>query len=276
MTNSKSHFIAPALATVALVCAAGTAVAAPPNRVTGPVDARRVRELPGTVHRLAKPQFDQGAVDPAMRMESMMLIARPSAAQQTELNQLLADQQNPSSPQFHKWLTPESFGARFGLGVGDHSKVVAWLSSQGFDVKQSGRARNWIMFSGTAGQVENTLHTPVHRYEVNGEKHFANSTPVAVPEALADVIGGFTGLHDFYPKPLSKTVSPDFTNGTNHYLAPADFDTIYDVNPIAAAGLDGTGVSIGIAGGSQIPSVSPCPRVRPMGPSTIPSNSARP
>src|ERR1035438_1814892 len=124
----------------------------------------------------------------------MMLLAKPSAAQQAELNQLLADQQNPSSPQFHKWLTPETFGARFGLSIGDHSKLVAWLSSQGFDIKESGRARNWITFSGTAGQVENALHTQIHRYEMNGEKHFANATAVAVPEALAGVVGGFTGL----------------------------------------------------------------------------------
>jgi len=37
---------------------------------------------------------------------------------------MLADQQNPSSPQFHKWLTPEEYGDRFGLSAGDHSKIV--------------------------------------------------------------------------------------------------------------------------------------------------------
>lgn len=220
-------------------------MAAPVDRVAGQVDSRRVRVVPGSRHRLAQPQFDQGAVDPAMRMEYMMLMTKPSAAQQTELNQLLADQQNPSSPQFRKWLTPEAFGNRFGLSTGDHSKVVAWLSSQGLEVKESGRARNWILFSGTAGQVENALHTQIDRYEVKGEKHFANSMPVSVPEALAGVIGGFTGLHDFKPKPL-------LTSGTNHYLVPEDFSTIYDVLPLAAAGIDGTGVNIGIVGESQI------------------------
>ena len=108
------------------------------------------------------------------------------------------------------------------------------------------------MFNGTAGQVENALHTRIHRYQVNGESHFANATPVSVPEALAAVIGGFTGLHDFHPKPTIVTRKPDFTNGTTHALAPEDFSTIYDVKPIAAAGIDGTGVNIGIIGTSQI------------------------
>lgn len=237
--NCSCRLVALALASASVLFAASA------DRITGRIDANQIHVLPGSVHRLAMPQSDKGQVDPTMRMEYMILLVKPSAAQQTELNQLLADQQNPSSPQFRKWLTPEAFGARFGLSTSDHSKVVAWLNSQGFEVKESARARNWVAYSGTAGQVENALHTQIHRYEVNGEKHFANATPVAVPEALADVISGFTGLHDFRPKPL-------YTSGTSHYLVPEDFYTIYDVAPIAAAGIDGTGVNIGIVGQSQI------------------------
>ena len=239
------------LAALALA-SASVLFAGPADRVTGRIDASRVHVLPGSVHRLATPQSDRGAVDPTMRMESMMLLVKPSAAQQAELNQLLADQQNPSSPQFRKWLTPEAFGARFGLTTGDHSKVVAWLSSQGFEVKESGRARNWVMFSGTAGQVENALHTQIHRYEVNGEKHFANATPVAVPEVLVDMVGGVTGLHDFQAKSGVRKETPKFNSGTSHFLVPEDFATIYDVMPIASAGIDGTGVNIGIIGFSQL------------------------
>ena len=126
-------------------------MAAPPNRITRPVDASRTRVIAGNLHRQAQPQYDQGAVDQAMHMDYMLLVVKPSAAQQTELDGLLADQQNPSSPNFHQWLTPEQFGNRFGLSTGDRSKVVAWLTSQGFNVNESGRARNWVAFSGTAG-----------------------------------------------------------------------------------------------------------------------------
>src|SRR5277367_6303441 len=33
---------------------------------------------------------------------------------QSALAQLLADQQNPASPRYHRWLTPDEFANRFG------------------------------------------------------------------------------------------------------------------------------------------------------------------
>jgi len=226
--------------------------AASTDRITGPVDLSRTAVVRGSVHPLAKAQFDRGAVDASFPMSHMMLLVRPSAAQRADLEQLLKDQQNPSSAQFHRWLSPEEFGNRFGLSANDHSRVIAWLHAAGFTVDDSGRARNWILFSGTAGQVERALHTPVHRFEVNGERHFANTTDPAVPAALADLVGGFEGLNDFQPHPALRKVAPDNTVGTSHYLVPADYATIYDIGPVYAAGIDGTGVNIGIVGDSQL------------------------
>jgi subtilase family serine protease len=228
------------------------ASAAPPNRITNRIDASRTRAIAGSVHRLAQSQFDRGAVDPQTRMNDLVLMIKPSRAQQAGIDQLLADQQNPSSAQFHKWLTPAEFGNRFGLSSGDHSKIVAWLTGEGFTVKQSSRALNWIAFSGSAAQVSQSLHTEIHRFQVDGETHFANTTDVTVPEALADVVGGFTGLHDFRLKSFARPVSPDYNSGSSHFLAPSDFGVIYDLNPLYQAGLNGTGQSIAIVGDSDV------------------------
>ena len=208
--------------------------------------------IPNSVHRLAQAQFDRGAVPADTPFRDLILITKPSPAQQLELNQLLADQQNPASPNFRQWLTPEEFGARFGPTSSDHSKLVAWLNSEGFSIRQSGRGRNWILFSGTAGQLHHALRIEIHRYQVNGESHVANATPVVVPSEFAGLISGFAGIHDFNPKPNFRRATPDYTSNSIHYLVPGDFATIYDVNPIYAAGIDGTGVNIGILGESQI------------------------
>jgi len=125
---------------------------------------------------------------------------------------------------------------------------VAWLASAGFTLHETGRGRNWIAFSGTAQQILLTLHTPIHRYEVNGKMHFANAAEPSVPEALADVIDGFMGLDDFHPVPLIKFPPPEYNVGSSHYLVPADFATIYDVAPLYQAGIDGTGQSIAVVG----------------------------
>ena len=241
-----------ALASMLLLGAAGS-MAAPPDRITRPVDTSRTSVVPGPLHRLAQPQFDLGAIDPGQRMNYLVLLVKPSAAQQSDLDRLLVDQQNPSSPAFRNWLTPEQFGNRFGLSSSDQSKVVAWLNSEGFSLDRLARSGNWMAFSGTAAQVSNALHTPIHRFQVAGETHFANTSEPSVPEALADVVGGFLGLNDFRPQPFVQPIPPDDTIGAgSHYLAPEDFATIYDVAPLYAAGIDGTGQSIAVVGESDV------------------------
>jgi len=226
-------------------------IAAPPVRITRPVDTSRTAVVPGRVHRLAQPQFDRGAADPAKQLSYMVLLVKPSAAQQADLDTLLFDQQNPSSPRFRSWLTPDQFAGRFGLNSSDQSKVVAWLTSQGFAVDHLARSANWIAFSGTAAQVTKALDTPIHQFLVNGEMHFANTAAPSVPEAFSDVVAGFLGLHDFHPQSNAKLV-PNYNLGNSHYLAPADFATIYNVAPLYAAGIDGTGQSIAVVGESDV------------------------
>jgi uncharacterized protein (TIGR03437 family) len=232
---------------------AGACAAAAPDRVTRPVNVNQTRALSGHLQRLAQPPFDRGPVDPALPMDWMMLVVQPSPAQQAELDLLLAGQQNPSSSLYRQWLTPEEFGNRFGLSPADHSKVVAWLTSQGLAVNASGRGRNWIAFSGDAGQVSRALKTPIDRFQVNGKTHYANTAEPSVPEALADVIGGFIGLDDFHLQPFVRRVSPEYNSASSHYLAPADLATIYDIGPLYQAGIDGTGQSIAVVGASAVP-----------------------
>jgi uncharacterized protein (TIGR03437 family) len=231
--------------------------AAAPDRVTRPVSRDQLRIVRGNVHPLARAPFDRGTVDPSLPLDHVMLLFRPSAAQQSDLDQLLLSQQNPSSPGFHKWLTPEQFADRFGISTSDHSKVVAWLQSEGLTVNESGRGRNWVAFSGTAAQVSRALGTEIHRYQANGATHIANATEPSVPEALADIVGGFMGLNDFHPKSMATGFrplppAPDYNNGGSHYLVPQDFATIYDISPLYTAGFDGTGQAIAIVGQSDL------------------------
>jgi uncharacterized protein (TIGR03437 family) len=226
--------------------------AAPADRISRPVDARNSRAIPGNLHRLAQPRFDQGDADPGTPMHDVTIMFRPSPAQQASLDQLLAAQHNPSSPLFHQWLTPEEFGNRFGISAGDQSKVVAWLTSEGLSVDHLGRGRNWVAFSGTAARVSKALHTSVHRFQIDGETHFANVSEPQVPEALADIVEGFTGLNDFRLQSFARPVPPNFNSGSSHFLAPEDFATIYNIGPLYQAGIDGTGQGIAVVGDSDV------------------------
>jgi uncharacterized protein (TIGR03437 family) len=234
-----------------LLLAASPAVmpGAPTDRIAGTIDSSRTRRLAGNVHRLAQAKYDQGETDPRTPMNYMVMLLQPSAAQMTDLAQLVADQQNPASPQYHQWLAPEAFGDRFGLSHADMAKIAAWLKGQGFTIDRQARGGNWIAFSGTAAQTSRSFHTSIHRYSVNNESHFANAGDPEVPEALAGIATGFLGLNDFPLQSMAHLVTPAFTNAGQHFIAPADFSTIYNLTPL---GLDGTGQTIAIVGQSDV------------------------
>jgi subtilase family serine protease len=205
-------------------------------------------------HPLARAAFDQGRVEGSMKISHAAIVFRLSTAQQAALDKLLADQQDPRSASYHKWLTPEQYAARFGMSDGDLAKVSAWLSSQGLKVEGYSRGRTQIFFSGNAAQVETAFRTQFNRYLVDGEMHFANATEVYVPAALSSAVLGFRGLDDFHPRPRVHVAEPRFTSHVtgNHFVAPGDFATIYNVQPLYDAGLDGTGIKIAVVGQSLI------------------------
>ena len=176
------------------------ALAAQPDRTTAPIDARRTVVLKNNVHPLAQPRFDQGPVEPAFRLGYVTLMLKKTDAQQAALDRLLAEQQDPASPNYHNWLTPEQYAERFGVSQHDLDKISAWLRSEGFTVEYVARGRDWLAFSGTAGQVLATFRTEIHRYRVNGEMHFAAAAEPSIPAALVPVVSGIQGFDDFYPK----------------------------------------------------------------------------
>ena len=249
----RNRFLIIELLCLLAICHFG-ARAATPDRIVGAIDSTSTRPLAVNVHRLAQARYDQGVADPLTPMNYMVMLLQPSAAQQADLKQLLADQQNPASPAYRKWLTSEAFSQRFGMSAGDLAKISAWLKAEGFTVNHQARSGNWIAFSGVAAQTSRTFHTSIHRYSVNGKTHFANATEPRLPPAFTGVVGALLGLNDFEIEPAARLVSPtpQFNSGTQHYLAPADFATIYDLTPLQQAGLDGTGQSIAIVGQSDV------------------------
>jgi subtilase family serine protease len=159
--------------------------AAAPDRITGPIVSGQLIKLSAGVPMKARSQYDQGPADPSIELSYMTLLTVPSASQQRAITRLLAQQQDPRSSLYHKWLTPEQYADRFGLSPNDIQKITTWLQSKGFSILEVARARNFIVFSGTAAQAESAFQTQIHNFKVNGEMHFSNTTPPMIPAALS-------------------------------------------------------------------------------------------
>jgi pseudomonalisin len=227
----------------------------PRDRITTFIDDEQRVTLHGNRHPLALAQYDAGAVAPSYRMERMLLTLLPDAAQQQSLNQFVDAQYNPESANYHQWLTPTQFADRFGVSEADAGHIVGWLQSHGLEVEEVTAGRRSIIFSGTAAQVLAAFHTQIRTYNVRDQVHHANASEPEIPSALAEVVGGVVSLHDFHSEPMhasARRPSPEFTSGGSHYIAPADFATIYDLAPLYQQSINGNGQSIAIVGRSNI------------------------
>ena len=252
-----------ALVSFCLFCISLSAQSKVRSRITQPVDEAQRITLKGNIHPLARSQYDRGAASSDLPMQRMLLVLKRSPEQQAELNRLLDAQQDRSSPRFHQWLSPKEFGLRFGPSDEDIQAITSWLQASGFELGKVSNGRTVVEFSGTAGQVEHAFHSPIHRYVVGGEAHWANSTELQIPAALAPVVAGVHTLHNFRKKPMHHLsnnrvyippqIIPEITGSDgSHALVPADFATIYDISRLYSSGVNGQSANIAVVGRTNL------------------------
>lgn len=209
-----------------------------------------------------------------MPTSRLLLVLSRSTQQEAALQTWLQSVQDANSPNYQKFLSAEDFGTRFGVSDADLQSIQAWLASQGFTVNKVAKGRMAIEFSGSVGQVQSAFHTSIHSYLINGEEQWANASDPQIPSALAPVVAGLASLNSFKPMahsvrgpggvydPQTQMIRPEYTtgnttNGYYIYVGPSDAAIIYNTptsfNPNHSGTLyDGTGVTIGIAGVSNI------------------------
>jgi len=240
--------------------------------ITAPIDETQRAVLHGNVSPLAQARYDQGRVDDSLAASRLLLMLKRPPEREAALQHYLTEVHSKGSPNFHRWLTPQTFGEQFGPADSDIQALTGWLGSKGFRITKISHGKQYIEFSGTIGQLRDAFQADIHQYNINGGTHYANSREISVPMALAAVVRGLTPLNNFRAKPYvklggtgrySKTthkVSPDWTvpnplgsqNPEAFLVAPEDLATQYDITPLYEAGTNGAGQTIGIIDASNI------------------------
>ncbi len=199
-----------------------------------------------------------------MLLGRMHLTLKRSAQQETALQDLLRSQQDSHSSQYHQWLTPDEFGVQFGPAQADIDKITAWLQSKGIKVTGISKGRTSIEFSATHAQIQNAFHTQLHWFNTKAGRQYSNVSNPKIPASLSPVVVGVGSLTSVSSRPMSHVVRqisdkgglsgnpPSYLSGSSNYLAPGDFWTIYNATPAENSGITGKGVTIGIAGRSDV------------------------
>jgi hypothetical protein len=245
------------------------------KRIAVSVDESQLVVLNGNIHPFAKSSLDRGPAPASNPTGRIQLVLRRTVTQQQALSAYLSDLQNPASVNYHKWLTPAQYGARFGLDASDIQTIESWLQSHGLRIDNVSAAQNIISFSGTIDQIQSAFHTSIHAFVVRGKTRFANATDVKIPFALLPVIAGIGPLNNFESQPdlrvsasgiwdsSTQSIQPSLTlfdaNNTPYlFVDPADAATIYDTpngtlnTSYTGTNYNGSGVTIGIVGLSNL------------------------
>ena len=145
----------------------------------------------------------------------MTLLLKRSPQQQADLDALLLRQQMPGSADFHKWLSPQQFGERFGVAEADMNKVIIWLQSQGFQVKGVLNNASMIRFETSAAGVRNSFRTQLLYWNDPNGKFISPSQEPQIPAALTAVISGIKASLQATFAPTTPRFTPSPTTPRN-------------------------------------------------------------
>jgi pseudomonalisin len=201
-------------------------------------------ELPDAVSPHATASGWLRTADPDESLEMSVTLRLRDADQ---LAALIAAQQNPASPEYHRWLTPDDFAARFGPAPSDYNAAVAWLQHEGFLVSPKVSSAR-IDFQGTVANVERTFGVHMNHYSHRGRTPLANENPPLLPAQFRGTVA-FIRLNTF---PLAEPLVR-LRNATSvvNAMAPSDVYVAYDMQPLLDAGVTGAGQTIAVVARSD-------------------------
>jgi hypothetical protein len=253
------------------------------RQITQTIDNTQRMTLSGNTSSFVTSGVDQGALSSDTQIESMWLLLKRSPAREQALEGAIKELHDPNSQYFHQWLTAQQLGDAYGPDPADIATVQSWLQSNGFNVGNVTESGLIIEFSGSAAQIGDAFGTSMHSYDVDGQTYFSNATDPSIPLALSPVVVGVVSLNNHFPhsmmtkhqpKPSSLQPQPPRaegslakgfpwqpaftftdTNGSEFAIAPADFNTIYNVGPVWTNGYRGAGQTIVVVEDTTIKNV---------------------
>lgn len=215
------------------------------------------------VANATKPQaIDLGPLSEQERQTPIsvtMTLALPGLAEAEKLQQAIY---TPGSSEYHQFLTPDQFTARFGPSQADVAKVIAALSKHGLTAERT--TATTLCVTGKPADLERTFAVSLHKYEVAAHDNLPGYTfraPTTHPTLPAEIGGTVTAVFglDNHPvahphvattsaalRPVASGATSTRNGKTFGNLTVTDVAALYDVDPLYQSGMSGNGRTIGI------------------------------
>jgi len=166
---------------------------------------------------------------------------------EAQLDALLAQIADPTSPNYRHFLTAEEFSTQFAPAESDYQAMMAFAQENGLTVTKSHSNRMILNVSGAVGDVEKTFHVHMTRYShpTRGEYFSADREPSVDSDVKIAHVGGLSNFS--VPRPMNVQVQPEvsaFVSGSSPSgtLIGSDYRAAYAPNVT----LTGAGQSVAL------------------------------
>ncbi len=244
------------------------------NNINGQqaIEINRQKYAPGQVPELA---LKSQKIAQLKADQKLNLVISFKLEKEQELRRLITELYDQNSTNYHKWLTPEEFGERFGRSEAEVDTTINWLLSQGFTIEQVWPNRLAISFSAQAERIEKAFQVEINQYQDNNKRVFySNNELPKLPVQLRSIINSIYGLNNAYLYQTNSRLHPfssdqqkmlqdarkegrklekDFRAGNSPiFFGPDDFALAYNIFPVSDSGIQGQGQRVAIIINSNV------------------------
>jgi subtilase family serine protease len=177
------------------------------------------------------------------------------------LHAYLAELYDPSSPNYHHWLTQEQFGTMFGASDADVLAVARWAQSNGMTVTDIWPNHRFISASIPATKAQSVLNVHLQYFTSNGTGTaalvYAPDRDPTLPDDIAARVAYVFGLSNAMKAEAPRlkvsaadafgaAAIPEAVEPLSNPLGPSQLSTIYDLARLQSAGYTGKNLKIGV------------------------------
>ncbi len=156
-----------------------------------------------------KKATDQGAVDPSTVITVTVWLKLHN---QNQLDQLVQQQYQKGSSQYHHWLTQSQFNASYAPRTQEVNSVQNFLSAQNLTVLTVAENNFYVKVQGTVGAIEKAFHVQIDSYNLNGITYRSNTGNPSIKNVSGANVAAISGMDNFGYQP--KFAQPTEGDGT--------------------------------------------------------------
>jgi subtilase family serine protease len=234
----------PVLALAALSLLAACAPSTPASQQKAPVTASAASKAasacaPATTAASVR----LGPTDPARTLTVSLVLKGDSAG----LDAALAALNDPTSPEYHHFLSPEEYARRFGAASTTVASLAATLRAAGLRVPMATASAGLLNAQGTVATLDALFGVRLGDYcDKHGERYIAPDVTPHIPTSLAGVSGvlGLDTRSVIHTGSIAAPRRPMVTGGNG--FGPTELERAYDLGPLHQAGLTGANQTVAL------------------------------